>query len=458
MDTLLNYTTMSRAELLQLVAQQQVVIAEQQAVTVELQRVVEGLQLRITGLEEQLNRKNGGGTGMPGNKPADTRRTERKAEPPPRRPGVGRERLAPTEVVQHAVDVCPDCGIVLQGGWVQWTREVLELPLAPVQAVEHRFMARECPRCGKRRVPAADLSQVAVGKQRFGVGVVSLIATLREAGRLPIATIQWLLETVYHLHLSRGGISEVLAGGARQAAPAVAAIRDQVRASPVVHGDETGWRENGKNGYVWTFSTPTERYFVRRGRGKVVVDEVLGPDFQGVLVSDFYAAYDHYAGQHQRCWAHLLREIHDLRRAYPDDTSLKTWAQAVRSVFDRGKVVTGAAKVRRQAHRRLTAALAAACRPFCEDALAVQAKLCRRMLKYLPELLTFVQHPAVPADNNPAERSLRHLVIHRKISGGTRSSQGTITTMTLASLFGTWRARGLNPFLACRQLLTSPHF
>ena len=84
----------------------------------------------------------------------------------------------------------------------------------------------------------------------------------------------------------------------------------------MVHADETGWRENGVNGYVWTFSTPTERYFLRRGRNKEVVDEALGEDFAGALVSDFYAAYHHYDGPKQRCWAHLLREIHDLRALF----------------------------------------------------------------------------------------------------------------------------------------------
>ena len=70
-------------------------------------------------------------------------------------------------------------------------------------------------------------------------------------------------------------------------------ILERIRGSPVVHADETGWREDGHNGYVWTFSTPSRRYFLRRGRGKAVVDEVLGDQFAGVLVSDFYAAYHH---------------------------------------------------------------------------------------------------------------------------------------------------------------------
>ena len=88
--------------------------------------------------------------------------------------------------------------------------------------------------------------------------------------------------------------------------------------------------------------------------------------------------------------------------------------------------------------------------------MAVQGRLCRRIEHFIKELLVFVADPAVPSDNNAAERSLRHLVTSRKISGGTRSEQGTNSKMALASLFGTWRARGLNPLLQCRQMLTSP--
>ena len=78
------------------------------------------------------------------------------------------------------------------------------------------------------------------------------------------------------------------------------------------------------------------------------------------------------------------------------------------------------------------------------------------MESHIKELFVFVAEPEVPPDNNAAERSLRPVVVSRKISGGTRSRQGTGTKMTLASIFGTWRAQGLNPLTACRQLLTSP--
>jgi len=119
---------------------------------------------------------------------------------------------------------------------------------------------------------------------------------------------------------------------------------------------------------------------------------------------------------------------------------------------------------RLRARQRCEAELAAICAPALRPAPTVaeaapavpQAGLCRRMEKHLGELFVFVEDPTVPPTNNAAERSLRHLVTCRKISGGTRSAAGTETKMILASLFGTWRALHLNPVDQCRQLLATP--
>ena len=135
-----------------------------------------------------------------------------------------------------------------------------------------------------------------LGQQHLGVNLISLIAALREEARLPFRTIQWYLDAVHGLHLSVGAIVAATQRVARQGQTVLADIVERIRGSPVVHADETGWREDGHNGYVWTFSTPTQRYFLRRNRSKAVVDEVLGEGFAGVLVSDFYAAYRHYVG------------------------------------------------------------------------------------------------------------------------------------------------------------------
>ena len=96
------------------------------------------------------------------------------------------------------------------------------------------------------------------------------------------------------------------------------------------------------------------------------------------------------------------------------------------------------------------------CAPFCGNEPAPQRVLCERITKHLAELFVFVEDPVVPPTNNTAERSLRHLVTARKISGGTRSPAGTATKMMLATLFGTWRARGLDPLVQCRALLANP--
>ena len=296
--------------------------------------------------------------------------------------------------------------------------------------------------CEKRRVPKVDLGGVALGKQRLGINLLSLMAALREEGRLPFRTVQWYLRTVHQLRLSLGAIVRAIHQVARQAQPAVDRILERIRGSPVVHADETGWREDGANGYAWTFSTPTERYFLRRGRHKEVVDEVLDESFSGVLVSDFYAAYHHYPGLKQRCWVHLLRDIHDLKILYPKTGN---WPGGRRQsiTFTRRPRASPIpqARQRQRVQQQLERKLLAQCRPYAQDPAAAQGNLCRRIERHIKELFVFVAAPGVPSDNNAAERSLRPLVVSRKISGGTRSEQGTDTKMTLASLFGTWRVR-----------------
>ena len=427
------------------------VIWKQQGIIAELRQRVESLEARLSG--------GGPGARMPGHKPAAKRRKTppEKKEPRKRRPhGFARPRMEPTQRLVHTPESCPECHTALAGGWVQRTREVIEIPLVPVEVTEHVFIARTCPLCRKRRRPQDPLQGLAVGRQRLGVNLVSLIVTLREEGRLPVRTIQWYLRTFHQLKLSVGAIVRAVHRVARQGGREVSEVLECIRSSPVVHADETGWRENGVNGCVWTFSTPTERYFLRRGRGREVVDEALGESFGGILVSDFYVAYNHYPGLKQRCWAHLLRDIHKLKALYPEDAGLVRWANGVHRLYAKAVGWAAAGSHSPRGQLALEKRLLALCRPFLEDPLAVQGKLCRRIERHIKELFVFVSHPVAPPDNNAAERSLRHLVISRKISGGTRSEPGSDSKMTLASLFGTWRARGLDPLLECRRLLVSP--
>jgi hypothetical protein len=446
-------------------------LAVQRAAVAELTARV-GEVLAAVAPEEPDEPAPGAPGGMPGLKPG----------PPPARPerprrkrvrGFGRRRMEPTARRVHAVAACPTCRLPLSGGAVARTREVIEVPLAPAVVTEHVYLVRTCPGCRGRWQPGPEVAGVVVGQGRLGIGLLSLIAWLREEARLPVAAIQRYLAQVHALDLSVGAIVGATRTVAARAAAAVAQQLVAIRGSPVVHADETGWREDGRNGYVWTLSTPEARYFVRGGRDRGVLEAALGTDFAGVLVSDFYAAYTTYAGaRHQYCWAHLLRDADELARQHPAEAGVRGWADALHRLFARARAVADpdpAARLR--ARQRLEADLLAVCAPYllpasapaapagaeaAAPAPAPQAGLCRRIEKHLGELFVFVEEPAVPPTNNAAERSLRHLVTCRKISGGTRSAQGTETRLTLAALFGTWRALHLNPLEQCRRLLAAP--
>ena len=239
-------------------------------------------------------------------------------------------------------------------------------------------------------------------------------------------------------HGRTGGVD---AGGGRTRSKEYAGLRQEIRASPVVYGDETGWREDGRNGYLWSFSTPKVRCFLRRGgRGRQVAEEVVGDEFEGVLVSDCYGAYNVHQGLQQRCWTHLLRDIHQLKEQYPQHQGLAEWAGQVREVHDHAQAYPGpdplpatvqrTQRVKQQPqYQKLLWAIG---KPYLGSGAPMNV-LCQRVERFLPELFTFAADPRMSADNNAAERSLRPTVVSRKISGGTRSPAGSGTKGVLAS-------------------------
>ena len=331
----------------------------------------------------------------------------------------------------------------------------------PTHRTEHALA--HCPHCQQRWAPQPDWRAITVGRQRVGVSVQIEVSVLREECRLPFGVIQRYLQGRYGLHLSVGELVALVRGVAVRGRREYAQLQQEIRASGVVHGDETGWRENGRNGYLWSFSTPKVRYLLYRpSRGGAVVVEVLGEEFDGVLVSDFYGAYNVYQGPHQRCWVHLLRAMHQLKERYPQEAAVAAWTQGVREVYDRAQaypgfdprlpgVVQQAQRVKQQ--REYEQELWALCQPHVKTQAPMRV-LCQRVERFLPELFTFVAEPQVTADNKAAERSLRPPVVSRKISGGTRSERGSETKSVLASLFGTWRLQGRDPYHAVRRTLT----
>lgn len=376
-----------------------------------------------------------------------------------RKHSFGRKRETPTEVLCHAVDICPDCGRKLSGGWVHDRRQVIELPETPVRVIEHVLVARRCGVCGKRYIPTLELSGQVVGKCRFGVRLMSVVSSMAISCRMPHRVIQRSLDGLYGLKISVGEISEILHKVGERGQGAYDGLLSQIRGSPALNADETGWREDGVNGYIWSFSTPDVRCFLYdHSRGSKVVKEVLGDEFAGTLVSDFYGAYNIYEGVKQRCWVHLLGDLKGLVEKHPDDKRVSRWAGRVKSLYERAKKAAEAdlRQDKRVRFRQLfeSKALQLAL-PYVNSEDAPQRVLAKRIDGFLGELFTFVDHPGVPSENNAAERAIRPAVIARKVCGGTRSPKGSKTRMTLMSLFGTWSLRGQNPIRACQAMIAT---
>lgn len=439
----------SRAELYRIIER---VVAERDALRVEAERLTQ----RVAELEaecERLRRNPPAPAWVKKSTPAQTGPKKPRKQ---RSRNFARRRGTPTQRVVHAVANCPTCGCALQGGTVKRHREVIEVELPPVTVTDHVLIERTCPRCGTAATPTLGPAEGVVGQHRFGPRLLALITTWHEQGRMPVRPIQGQLATLFGVQISLGAIEDALHTVAERGAGRAEATRDEIRRSEVVHADETGWREDGQNRYVWLIATSTARYFELGRRTNERIDAILGRDFGGVLVVDFYAAYDHFPGLKQRCWAHLLRDIRDLVEKHPDDQELGTWGQQIRLLYQQARdAPIGTPKQRRAAGQRFEATLAGYCTPRL-GADVPQRVLCQRIVDHLHELFTFVTHPGVPPTNNEAERTLRPLVIARKVWGGTRSPQGSTDAMRRATLFATWRAQGTNPFLAVQQLLLSP--
>ncbi len=200
MDTEVDLTTADRAVLIASIAQLQATVLEQQ-------RVIERLERRIAELEGQAKS---------GRQPPVKQQPRKQ-----RRHGFARRRMTSTQRVEHVrveyvMENGPDCGTHLTGGWTQRTREVIELPVAPVRVTEHVYIARTCPArtcpartcpaCRRGCTPPAGLDGVVLGRQGRGVNLLSLVATLREEARMPFRTIQRYLDTVQQRRVSEGAI------------------------------------------------------------------------------------------------------------------------------------------------------------------------------------------------------------------------------------------------------------
>lgn len=375
--------------------------------------------------------------------------------PRPRKIDVKQD--VPLPVDRRGKLCCPHCRTQLSD--VKHHRRLVE-DIIPSEVVTtcYRTHSGYCPRCRKRTESRADDQPPAANlpHAQLGINAMATAAVMRVCYRMPLRQITQLFEDLPGLTLSPAAVSKQLGRLSRWLSGQYDRLQLVLRAAGVVHADETSWRTNGKNGYLWTLTNAEHTlYHVDRSRSGKVIAGLLGEAFGGTLVSDFYAVYDQFNCPQQKCLTHLLRELRDTIQKRPEMKShpffkrCKSLVQEMLRLKKRREELSGAAYGRqvKSIETRLRNLGAKSWGQADADRLAA------RLRKYQDRLTTFLHDAKVDGTNNAAERALRPAVVMRKITGGSRSESGAEAWAILASVMRTAQQQGRDVVDTIKELL-----
>ena len=423
-------------------------------------------QARIAELEAELARR-GGPPKTPENSstpPAKGFKRERpptdgaKRGPPVGHRGTSRSRARPDLIVLCCPDTCAGCGRSLATAPTRQvgSSQVVDLPPVEPVVVEAWRYAATCPHCGTTTAaaypPGLEPTRV------FGPRIEAACTYLHAVHHVGYQRVAAVYRDLFGLHLSQGAIANALARVAARLAPQAAAIREQVRASPVLGSDETSGRVAGQTHWQWVFQTPEASYHVIvPRRNGAVVQQFLGDAVPVTWVSDLWKPQLHAgAERHQICLAHQLRELQ-----YVVDKEQSPWAAACQALFRAAIHLAH----ERDAGRCTGAAYTAAVQGIaarCDELLATPvpgpeaSRLWVRYREHREHLFVFLDDPRVPPTNNASERALRNSVVHRKVTGGFRSGWGADAHAVVTTVLDTARKRGQDVFATLHAALGAP--
>lgn len=452
--------------------------AELIALVVALRAELAAAQVKIGELEARLAATSRNSSKPPSQdglgKPAPKSRRERSGRKPggqPGHPGSRLEQVAdPDRVVKHEPAQCGGCGGDLAGAEAVGVarRQVFDLPPVAVEVVEHQLVDR---RCGCGTVTGAAAPDGVAAPVQYGPRIAAVIVYLYVGQFLSKARTAHALGELFGVPVSAGTVAEMTrrAGAGVQGSGFLDLVRQRLAAAPVAHFDETGFRVAGT--LHWVHSASTAKYSLitcHPKRGVAAMDDAgVLPGFTGTAVHDAWAPYDTYtAATHALCGAHVLRELTAVFDTAPD--GVHCWARQAhdalldlvdlaRSAADTGTTGPGAldpVEVARLTHLLRSAAnLGVAENRGREGKLAKKhAALARRLLERQDDYLRFTTDPAVPFDNNAAEREIRMIKVRQKVSGCLRTLDGARTFCAIRSYLATARKHGIHFFDALTRL------
>lgn len=425
--------------LIEIILRQAGVIEEQQKKIQDLEKQIQDLNDRNNGLSARLEQLEKAAARQAA--PFRIADKHRKASPgkPGRKPGhPGAHRAIPDHVdeeIRVPLTQCPDCGQSVKGARAveQYIEELPVLRPKVIKLITHQAQCAHCQKEIRSTHPLqVSLAEGAAGVQ-LGPAALGLAAELNKKHGLTMRKTCAVLQQVFGLGLSPGGLSAALERLAQKLGPAYEKLRARLRDGPYVHSDETSWWVGGPGHWLWVFARKDATvYRVAQGRGRNIVLETLGQDYPGILVSDCLSVYDEVNGRQQKCYSHHLKAISKALDQAPSE-----YLQNVRALLKAAMALKGAALETPQFTRCRQALERQAQELLNQPRGGLEEKVRQRLFKQQDHLFTFLDHSEVDATNNLAERQLRPAVIARKLSCGNKTNRGARTWEILASMAAT---------------------
>jgi len=371
----------------------------------------------------------------------------------------GSRRELPTRIdktVEHRAESCPHCGCTeLQRRNIKRKRIIEDVAEGcRVESTEHEICRDFCPNCKKIVEPVIT---EALANSSIGNGILVLSAWLHFAVGITISQILSVFNFHLQFKMSPGGLVQMWHRLADILWAWYEEILEDIQKAGVLHGDETGWRVNGKTHWLWCFTCRTATIFtIERSRAGPVVLEFIREYFRGVFVSDFWYAYNVLTCAKQKCFAHLLREIKHIEKYKDAGGDWPRFGKKLkRLIHDAIRLRKGKSELNEQVYRHRSGRMAKRLQLLFKRRWSNKEakRLIKRLRRHQDELFTFLENDAVPYDNNFGERSIRGAVIMRKNSYNNRSEQGAMTQSVLMSVFFTLKQRGLNPAETVKKAL-----
>ena len=359
---------------------------------------------------------------------------------------VGYSRHVPEridEVKEHKLDRCPNCGGIVSDTQEIRERVVTDIPETRAKNTKHRFHRCYCGNCDKLVEPEF---YDALPNARFGLKLMILILILKLDCRIPSNKVVSILDSVFGVKISDGEVYNILRQLSEAFGDYYKELEQKIKDALAKHIDETSWRINGKNNWLWIFINKEIALFVvRKRRSSKVPIEILGDQEGKTIIDDRFSAYTELAKvsgcEQQICWAHLLRNSKDLAKHYKE----------AKYIHKRMKYVYNKAKEGEKKENLLHWMDLIASRSYRSSEVYKFVKsVCRN---HRENLFRFVDNPEIESTNNMAERGLRHAVVIRKISNGSRSEDGAEITAKLLSVLQTVKLQTNNPYEGILNLL-----